>query len=169
MLGFNCSAGPVNDMPILILGQGAHSHIFLSPPPPNGMVCSVTLKHRHVHTYTIYKFICLSPVNLKYSLRTGYIGCASIHYDIEQVHAVYKREVIRFLSPSHAWLSTQNKIAHTNLKCAYVFQGEDGNWCLYNIKVKRIYKWPTLSVCYCAFAVSCCFFFFVHFTYAGQL
>ena len=96
MLNFNRSDSPVNEMPMIILGQGSHAHIFLSPTLPNAIVCktsSIMPKYRHVHKYTIYKFIYLSAMNLKYVLRISCIGCVPIHYYIQHMYIVYTREV----------------------------------------------------------------------------
>ena len=137
-------------------------------PPPNDMMYSITPTHRHVHKHIIYKFICLSAMSLKYLLCTSCIGCKPIHYDIQIVFTVHKREVIHFSSQSCAWLSTQTKNVHINCKCAYVFQGEDGSWCLPNIKITRMQKGRALSVCYCAFVVDYCLLSYILFTWAEE-
>ena len=103
---------------------------LLVKPPPNDIVCSIMPKHRHVHKHNIYKFICLSAMNLKYLLRTSCIGCAPIHYTIQQVHTIYKREVICFYHKVMHGRTRKPKMciqllsAHTHSK-----QGEDGTWC----------------------------------------
>ena len=157
-LNYNCYASPAKDMPMLVPGQGVHTHIYLSPPllsPPNDMVCSITPKHKHVYKHNIYKLICLSAMNLKYLLGPSCIGCIPIHYHIQAkiVHAN----------------KTQTKKVHTTVKCAYVLEGEDstwGTWCLYNIKVTRIQNVLLVSVCYWVFTVDYCLLFFVLFTSA---
>ena len=140
---------------------------FSHPPPINDMTCSKTSQHRHVHKTTIYKFIFLSAMNLKYLLRKSCIGCVPIHYDIQQVHTVFKREVHRYYITKSCMIVQANQNLHTHFKCAYVFQGKDGTcgtWYLSHIKVTRIKKWLTLRVCYCAFKFNDCLLFFVFFT-----
>ena len=50
----------------------------------------------------------------------------------------------------------------------YFRQGEDGTWCLSNIKVTRILKLPTLSVYYHAFRAYYCSLFYALFASAEQ-
>ena len=139
------------------------------PPPSNGMVCCVTPKYRHVPKYTIYKFICLSATNLKYLLHSSCIGCVPIHYDIEQVHTFYKREVICFYHKVMHDCTRKPKMCiqisdvHTYFKVKMVLGAR-----LSNTKVTRIPKWQTLSVCYCALMVNYCLLFFVLFASAEQ-
>ena len=69
------------------------------PSPPNDMVCqksSTTPNHGHIYTYYIYKFICLTAMNMKYLLRTSCTEYVQIYNDIQPVHTGYKREVHSF-------------------------------------------------------------------------
>ena len=93
MLNFDFSASPANAIPMLIVCQWAHTHIFFSLPPLNDMVCSIIHNFRHVHKYTMYELICLSAMNLKYLLCISCIGCIPIQYGIQELQNVYKREV----------------------------------------------------------------------------
>ena len=88
------------------------------PTPPHDMVWgnySTTFNHRHIYTYNIYKFICLTAMNMKYLLRTSYDGCLQIYNDIQQVHTGYRREVHIFYI-TKSWIIYQN-----NQKYAYIF------------------------------------------------
>ena len=107
----------------------------------------------------------LSTSSSVWVLWAEYICCAQIVLGAYQFRTIFnkciqftKEKYIGFISQSHAWLSTQTKNVHTNVRCAYVVQGEDGTWCLsnINIKVTRSQKWPPLSVCYHAFTVDYC-------------
>ena len=96
ILNFDISTSPPNDMHMLIPDQGAHTHIFLSPPLAQMAWCSITPKYRHVHKHNIYKFICMSTMNMKYLSCPSCIGCTLMHSNIQQVHKIYKREVHTF-------------------------------------------------------------------------
>ena len=70
-------------------------------PPSPQMTCyaknaSITPNHGHVYTFTIYKFVCLTTMNMKYLLRKSCTGCVRIYNDIQQEHKGYKREVHSF-------------------------------------------------------------------------
>ena len=77
-----------------------------TPPPPNDMVCSTMPKHRHIHKYTTYNFICLSAMNLKYLLCISWIVCALIHYDIQKCTQFKKKNAyVLYHKVMHDWVS----------------------------------------------------------------
>ena len=119
LFNLNVFASPSNSMPIHSPHQRAPACIFLSSTiPPNDTVChksSITPKQRHIYTYNIYKFICLTAMNMKYSLRTSCTGYVPMYYDIQQVSTVYKREVHTFYI-TKSWIMFEG-----NLKYAYIF------------------------------------------------
>ena len=81
------SASPENEMFILGSGQRSPAYIFLSPTiPPNDMVCQIPSTspiHGHVETYNIYKFFCLTAINMKCLYCTSCTGWVQIYNDIQ--------------------------------------------------------------------------------------
>ena len=117
-LQFSASKG--NDMSILGTSQRAPACIFLTRTiHPNDMACpksSITPNHDYIYTYAIYKFVCMTAMNMKYLLCPSCTGCVQTYNDIQQVHAGYKREAHTFLiSQSHGYNFKENQ------KCAYIF------------------------------------------------
>ena len=99
--------------------QSTSHFIFLSPIiPPDEMVypkSPTTPNHGYINTYIIYKFLCLTDINMKYVLHTSCTGCLQIYNDIQQVHTGYKREGHSFYI-TKLWINLKRR----NI-CAYIF------------------------------------------------
>ena len=84
---------------------------------------STTPNHGHIYTYNIYKFFCLTAMNMKYLLHTSCTRYVQIYHDIQQVHTGCKRELhsfditkswINFPKKKFMWINVLN--IHTYLR-----------------------------------------------------
>ena len=135
------------------------SHLLVTHPPQKTWCVP---KHLQLGTYTNMVSISSSV----WVLWTCNILCATVVLSAYQYTVIFNKSIqftkekyIDFISQKHSWLSTQTTKVHTNLRCAYRVQGEDGTWCLsdINIKIVRTQKRQTPGVCYRAFTVKYCF------------
>ena len=151
MLNFNCYASPATDTHMLIPGQGAHIHIFLSPPPLNDTVCSIIPK---LCTYTnilfiIHLFGCyeleIFVVQKLYWVRTNALWYSTSAYSLQKRSTWDFYHKVIHDCPRKPKMYMQILTVHTYFKVKMVLGAS------LTSKLQEYKKWLTLSVYYCAF------------------
>ena len=121
-------------MSILGTGQRAPACIYLSYTIPQMTLfapkTSTTPDHRHIYTFTIHQFVCLTAMNMKYLLCTSCTGCVKYTMIFNKCMQVTKEKCTHFTSQSHGSFSKKTKNVHKHISSMHTYSRVKMGWYL---------------------------------------